>query len=219
VGYRTVADIFSQISRIYDRFLSAATAGRIHAWQRELISRMNASGNWLDVGTGTGEVLKKLGEDYSGFRVGIDPAAGMLRVAKEKCPGCFFIQALGEELPFKEKSFNNVSLSLVFRHLQDKEKFISEALRVLEERGKVGIIDIGRFKGTPVLLFLMRTVLKPIGLILFGRDKWNFFIHSVEESYTLDEIKSMFGRKGFELDYSSRRFFGIVQIAVFVKTA
>ncbi len=219
MGYENVADIFSQISRLYDRFLSTATAGQVHSWQRELISRMNPYGNWLDVGTGTGEVLKKLGDRYEGLRVGIDPAFGMLRVAKGKCPDCFFLQALGEELPFKDKSFKNVSLSLVFRHLQDKERFIEEAKRVLEEGGKVGIIDIGRFRGTPVLLFLMRTILKPVGSLLFGKEKWDFFIHSVEESYSLEEVRSIFEGKGFCLEYSNRRFFGVVQVAVFVRTA
>ena len=217
--YRGVAEIFSQISGIYDRFLSTATAGRIHSWQRELLSQMNPSGNWLDVGTGTGEVLRKLRDRYEGLRVGVDPAIGMLRVAKEKCGSCYFIQAVGESLPFKDGSFSNISLSLVFRHLQDKESFIEEAGRLLAEGGRVGIIDIGKFRGTPFLLFLMRTLLKPIGLLLFGKDKWDFFIHSVEESYSLEEIRSMFEGKGFSLSYRSGRFFGVVQIAIFIKTA
>ena len=217
--YSSVANIFSQISGVYDKFLSFATAGQVHSWQRRLISKMGSSGNWLDVGTGTGEVLKKLGESYSGLRVGVDPAFGMIRVAKEKCPGCSFLQALGEDLPFKDNSFRNISLSLVFRHLQDKRKFIKEAKRVLESGGRVGIIDIGKFRGTPLLVFLMKSVLKPIGLLVFGRDKWDFFIHSVEESYSLDEIKSMFEEEGFGLESSERKFLGVIQIAVFVKTA
>ncbi|WP_457601118.1 class I SAM-dependent methyltransferase [Hydrogenivirga sp.] len=217
--YRTVAEIFSQISRVYDRFLSLATAGQIHRWQRELIDNMEREGNWLDVGTGTGEVLRKLGIPYNRLCVGIDPALGMLLVAKEKCQGCHFVQALGENLPFRNGSFKNISLSLVFRHLQDKRAFIGEANRVLEPGGKVGIIDIGKFKGTPILLFLMRTVLKPVGLLIFGRDKWDFFIHSVEESYSLEEVKEMFGSAGFQPTYVSRRLFGVIQILVFTKTA
>jgi len=216
---RKVGEIFSEISGVYDRFLSWVTVGQVHSWQRELISKMNPSGNWLDVGTGTGEVLRKLGESYGGLRVGIDPAIGMLRLARVKCPGCFFLQAVGEELPFKDRSFKNVSLSLVFRHLQDKERFLGEAGRVLQEGGKVGIIDIRRFRGTKVLAFSMKTFLKPFGVLLFGNERWDFFTRSVEESYDLEELKGMFERRGFVLEYSGRRFFGIVQIAVFTKTA
>ena len=217
MGYQGVANIFSQISRIYDKFLNFATMGQVHRWQRELIAEMNPDGNWLDVGTGTGEVLRKIPQ--KNICVGIDPAMGMLSVAKAKCPQCFFVQALGENLPFGEGVFKNITLSLVFRHLQDKEAFVREAHRVLKEGGKVGLIDIGRFKGTGALLFLMRTLFKPLGLIIFGKEKWDFFVHSVEESYTLDEVLKMFREAGFEESYSGRRFLGIVHIVVVSKTA
>ncbi len=219
MGYESVANIFSQISKVYDKFLSIATAGRIHAWQRELISSMNPEGNWLDVGTGTGEILKKLTADYKGLRIGIDPALGMLEVARQKCLGCFFIQSLGENLPFKDNSLKNITLSLVFRHLQDKNAFLEEAHRTLEEGGKVGIIDIGKFKGTGFLLFLMKTVFKPVGLLIFGKDKWDFFVQSVEESYTVEEVKSMFEGKNFRVEKVSKKLLGSVYIITAVKTA
>ncbi len=214
--YRTVADIFSQISGIYDRFLNFATAGQIHRWQERLISLMGTEGDWLDVGTGTGEVLRKL--PRNGLRIGIDPAYGMLKVAKEKCVGCFFVQALGENLPFRNSSFDRISLSLVFRHLQNKLTFLEEAHRVLKSGGKVGIIDIGKFKGTGALLFLMRTLLRPVGNLIFGKEKWDFFIHSVEESFTLDEVVDMFESKGFKVLHKERKFLGIIHIVVAVKT-
>lgn len=215
---RVVAGIFSQISRMYDRFLGAVTVGRIHSWQRELVSGMNKDGNWLDIGTGTGEVLRKLGKEYAGVKVGVDPAFGMLEVAKKKCPDCYFVQAVGESLPFRDGSFGNISLSLVFRHLQDKDRFLDEARRLLADGGKIGIIDIGKFKGTGFVLFLMRTVLKPVGLLIFGKDKWDFFVHSVEESYTAEEVRSMLESKGFKVESVNRKFLGAVHILTAVKT-
>ncbi len=218
-AYRKVAEIFSQISGTYDRFLHLATAGRIHSWQRELISTMNPSGNWLDVGTGTGEILLKLGESYSGLRVGIDPSLEMLRVAERKCRGALFVQAVGEALPFRAGSFSNVTLSLVFRHLQDKMAFLEEAGRVLEKNGRLGIIDIGRFRGTFLLLLLMKTLLRPLGVLIFGGEKWAFFIHSVEESYSLQELENMLRLRGFRILEARRRFLGVVQIVTAVRTA
>jgi demethylmenaquinone methyltransferase/2-methoxy-6-polyprenyl-1,4-benzoquinol methylase len=219
VRYRTVADIFSQVSKVYDRFLSLATAGRIHSWQNELIAQLSKEGNWLDVGTGTGEILKKLKSSHRGILVGIDPAFGMLRIAKSKCPECYFVQALGESLPFRDRTFTSLSLSLVFRHLQDKLSFLEEAHRVLKEGGRIGIVDIGKFRGTGLLLFLMRTVLRPLGIVVFGGEKWNFFIHSVEESYTLEEVVGMLETKGFRVDYTNRRLLGVIHIVVATKTA
>ncbi|HHJ64460.1 MAG TPA: methyltransferase domain-containing protein [Aquifex aeolicus] len=219
MGYRTVADIFSQISGTYDFFLKVATAGRIHSWQRELVSLMNPGGNWLDVGTGTGEVLLKLGENYEGLRVGVDPSLEMLRIADQKCGSCFFVQGIGEALPFRNGSFSNVSLSLVFRHLEDKMAFLSEANRLLAENGRLGLIDIGRFRGTFLLLLLMKTLLRPLGVLLFGRDRWSFFIHSVEESYSIEEIENMLRLRGFRIQEVRKRFLGVVYIVVAVRTA
>ena len=212
MGYKTVADIFSQISSIYDRFLSFATLGRIHSWQKELIEDMGKGGNWLDVGTGTGEVLIKTGKDYEGLRVGLDPAEGMVLSAKRKCRNCGFVIAVAEELPFKEGTFSRISLSLVFRHLQDQQRFLKEAGRVLMEGGVIGIIDIGRFRGTGAILFLMRTVLKPLGNLIFGREKWDFFIHSVEESYSVEEVVSLLEKNGFQVLKVRRRMLGTVFI-------
>lgn len=219
MNYRTVADIFSQIGRIYDRFLGLATAGQIHTWQRDLIDTLGKEGNWLDIGTGTGEILKKLGDDYKGLRIGIDPALGMLEVAKGKCPGCHFVVALGESLPFKESIFSRISLSLVFRHLQDREAFLEEANRVLKPEGRIGIIDIGKFRGTGMILFFMKTLLLPFGLLIFGREKWNFFIHSVEESLSTDEVIELLSKHGFQVQTVEKRFFKAVYIMTAVKTA
>ncbi|AAC06632.1 class I SAM-dependent methyltransferase [Aquifex aeolicus] len=210
-----MAKVFSGASKVYDFFVSLATFGGIHRWQKELIERMGEEGNWLDVGTGTGEVLLKL--KNSDLKVGIDLALGMLRRAKEKCGDCYFLLADAENMPFKDKSFDRVSLSLVFRHLENKEKFLEEAKRVGKEKVRVGIIDIGRFKGTGVLILLMKTLLLPVGLLFFGRDKWEFFIKSLKESLSPEETRSMFTSFGFKEIYFSRKFLGLIYIQVFEK--
>ena len=219
MSYKTAAEIFSQISGIYDGFLSLITFGRIHSWQKDLIEDMGKEGNWLDVGTGTGEILIKLGESYEGLRVGLDPAEGMLRKAKGKCRSCGFVLGVAESLPFKEETFSKISLSLVFRHLEDQRSFLKEARRVLKEEGKIGIIDVGRFKGTGVLLFLMKTLLRPFGLFVFGKEKWEFFIRSIEESLPVEEVKRILKEEGFEVLKVRRRMFGTVFIMTAKRTA
>ena len=207
-----MASVFSGVAGVYDRFVNLVTFGGIHRWQKRLIELMEESGNWLDVGTGTGEVLRKLRD--SKLRVGIDIAPEMLKVAKEKCGKCHFLVADGESMPFKDESFERISLSLVFRHLESQERFLKEARRVLKKGGRVGLIDIRKFAGNKVLLFLMKTLLLPIGLLIFGKDKWEFFIHSVEKSFSLDEVEEMFRREGFRKVGEEKTFFGLVFIFV-----
>ncbi len=217
MNYRSVAQLFSQISGIYDKFLNVASGGRIHAWQRDLIDNMCPEGNWLDVGTGTGEILKKLGTEYKGLKVGLDPAEGMIRVAREKCLGSHFVVATAENLPFKDESFKNVSLSLVFRHLQDRRSFLKEANRILQQRGRIGILDVGKFKGTSFVVFLMK-LLTPVGSLIFSKDKWDFFIHSVEEALSPQEVEDLLTSEGFSVLEVKKKLFGLVYIVIGVKT-
>ena len=210
-----MSKVFSGAAKVYDTFLSLATFGGIHEWQRELIEKMGEGENWLDVGTGTGEVLLKL--KSSKLKVGIDLALGMLQRARRKCVGCHFLLADAENMPFKDRSFDRISLSLVFRHLENKESFLKEAKRVGKEKVRVGIIDIGKFKGTGLLIFLMKTLFLPIGFLFFGRDKWKFFINSLRESLSPNETRRMFESFGFREVYFKRRFFGLVYIQVFEK--
>lgn len=209
---KVVASVFSGTARVYDRFVSLATFGGIHRWQERLIELMEERESWLDVGTGTGEVLRKL--NSSKLRIGIDLSYKMLKVAKEKCGGCYFLVADGENMPFKDKSFDRISLSLVFRHLENQERFLKEAKRLLKKGGRVGLIDIRKFKGSGLLLLLMKTLLLPIGLLIFGRDKWEFFVHSIENSFSLEEIEETFKREGFKKVASERTFLGLVLIFV-----
>lgn len=207
---KVVGRIFSDVSRVYDFFLNLITAGRVNVWQKSLLNLMEDDDNRLDVGTGTGEMLKK--SKNEGLKVGVDLALGMLKEARRKCPQCYFLLADAENMPFKDSSFKTITLSLLYRHLADREAFLKEARRVLKEEGGIGILDINRIKGTPLLLFLMNYPIRPFGLLIFGREKWEFFIHSLENSLSLEEVKMSVERSGFKVEKLEKKFFGFVYI-------
>lgn len=207
---KLMSEIFDEVSKLYDPFLKAITFGGIDRWQKALIEFLDKEGNRLDVGTGTGEVLKK--STNRGLKVGIDLSMCMLKKAKDKCPYCYFLLADAENMPFKELSFRTMTLSLVFRHIEDKSAFLKEAYRVLEEGGQIGILDINKFAGTKLLSFLMRYPLKPLGLLLFGRERWDFFLHSLENSLSTLEVKRYLEGEGFRISRLNRYMLGIVYV-------
>lgn len=207
VNKKTVADVFSAVSRKYDFFLRLVTFGGIDRWQEELLRMSNGGARHLDVGTGTGEVLLK---SKSQLRVGIDLSLDMLKVAKEKCPECGLLLADAENMPFKDKSLDLMTLSLVYRHLINREEFLREASRVLKKGGELCLLDINRFNLTPLLVFLMKYPLKPLGLLLFGSERWDFFIHSLENSISVEKVKLELKTHGFEIKALKRRVLGLV---------
>ena len=87
-----------------------------------------------------------------------------------------------------------------------------EAQRVLKPEGRLAILDINRFWLTPFLVFFMKFPIKPLGLILFGRDKWEFFIHSLENSLREEELKRELESNRFKVIKTQKRLFGIVYI-------
>lgn len=207
---RTVGEVFSSVSKKYDFFLNLITFRRIDHWQRDLLNMLSPEGNRLDVGTGTGEVLLK--SQNKGMRVGMDLSLEMLKLAKSKCKVCKFVVADAENMPFKDSSFGSITLSLVYRHLLDRKAFLREAYRILEKHGQIAMLDINRFSLTPILIFLMKYPLKPLGLLLFGREKWDFFIHSLENSLSIEEVKKEFEEEGFEVLEVQKRLFGLVYL-------
>ena len=213
---KVVADVFSVVSSKYDTFLKGITFGRIDSWQKDLLTLMGNVENLLDVGTGTGEVLIKA--KSSRLRVGVDISLGMLKKAKSKCKECHFILGDAENLPFKDASFDAVCLSLVYRHLIEREGFLKEAQRVLKVGGKIALLDINRFFLTGILVILMRLI-KPLGSLIFGSDRWDFFVHSLENSLSVDQVEKEMGKYGFNKVREERRLLGLVYLLLFEKTS
>ncbi|MDQ7055712.1 MAG: class I SAM-dependent methyltransferase [Persephonella sp.] len=136
--------IFDSVVKRYDRFLKTVTFGLIDKWQEVLVKNTPAGKIPLDVGTGTGEVVKKIMQEYPEcLPVGVDVSFNMLRKAKEKNRDSFFLKASAYNLPFKDGSISSIYMSLVFRHLRPEES-IEEFSRILSNRGCIGILDISK---------------------------------------------------------------------------
>jgi ubiquinone/menaquinone biosynthesis C-methylase UbiE len=91
------------------------------------------SGKVLDVGCGMGFFSDKISK-YVSWVTGIDIKKSCIDLAiPEK--NVNFAQADAERIPFKDKTFDCVFCSEVIEHLINKEKGISEMIRVLKDNG------------------------------------------------------------------------------------
>ena len=111
---------------------------------------LEALGNWqfdslLDLGTGTGRLLELLAPLYA-RAVGVDASADMLAVARANLDRAGVANAqvrLGDiqHLPFTRNSFDVVTIHQVLHYLDEPERAISEAARVLRPGGRLLIVD------------------------------------------------------------------------------
>jgi ubiquinone/menaquinone biosynthesis C-methylase UbiE len=103
---------------------------------------MPQAGYGLEVGVGSGRFAAPLG-----VSVGVDQSEKMLGLARKR--GVDVRLGVGEALPFKDSIFDYVLIIVTLCFVQDAEKVIAEATRVLKPDGKViiGIIDKESFLG------------------------------------------------------------------------
>jgi len=220
---KTASSIFDRISKIYDFFLTIFTFGFINKWQRELVIKTPKKDTCLDVGTGTGEIIKKVKEKspYS-LCVGLDLSIEMLKIAEKKLEnyqGVLFIKGDIYNAPFKEKTFNSVFLSLTYRHLEH-ERLMTELSRILKEEGYVSIFDTGRVENEKLwsaFLFFIDKILRPLGYIFFSKEEYNYFVESLRNSTKIENLIERFHPHGYTVVYNRKVFLGIAYIIIFKK--
>lgn len=167
--------IFAKIARRYDRINRILSLGQERKWRRRGVRMLNP-GTVLDLGAGTGDT------DFEGRSVvGIDPVVEMLALS----PVGANAVAVGEQLPFREASFDGVFSAYVFRNLTSVDLTMSEIRRVLQPGAAVVIIDLSR--PTNALLRVLHRIgtaltLPLVGLVFAGAPKEYWYLHKTLDS-------------------------------------
>jgi len=129
-------DIFGRIAGRYDLINRVLSAGRDQAWRRTAVAHL-PMGRLLDLGSGTGAAAPIFGTREV---VALDPVREMLA----RSPHRARVVAVGEKLPFSDRSFDAVFSAYVIRNLTSIEDTLAEVHRVLRPGGVAAFVDLGR---------------------------------------------------------------------------
>jgi ubiquinone/menaquinone biosynthesis C-methylase UbiE len=136
----------------------------------------------LDVGCGTGTILKNLRDHTNINGYGIDTEENMIVEAKKKCPDMTIFVSDCIKTPFENNQFDIITSCMAYHHFADKQGFAKEASRIIKPGGHLYITD-------PRLPWIIR---KPLNLALR--------IHKITGHFgTPKEIEKVFLEYGFEL--------------------
>ena len=141
---------FHALTRLYDPVVALTT--REKTFKRALIAqaRLRPGLRVLDLASGTGTlaIWMKQAEPAAGIS-GVDGDAAIIAIARGKADAAGldidWNAGFSTALPFATASFDRVTSSLFFHHLQraDKARSFAEALRVLKPGGELHVADWG----------------------------------------------------------------------------
>ncbi|WP_135256737.1 class I SAM-dependent methyltransferase [Thermus caldilimi] len=134
-------DPFAPLAEAYEAWYETPLGAFVIAEEERALRWLLPPGeSLLEVGAGTGYWLKRL--PYA-KKVGLEPSLAMLRVGQKQVPEATWVAGRGEALPFPEKSFDAVLIFTVLEFVEDVERVLLEARRVLRPRGSlvVGILE------------------------------------------------------------------------------
>ncbi len=112
---------------------------RMEIFDSPLARALTSCQAWLDLGCGRNDLLA----EFVGARlqVGADPVRHPSLVRE---PGCHFVQARAKYLPFRDSSFQLVTMRQVVEHLRDPLAVFAEVHRVLKPGGRLLIVTTNR---------------------------------------------------------------------------
>lgn len=151
-----VKTIFSRTARQYEQFNKAASLGQDHRWLDKLVDLLPITHKTrvLDVAAGTGEVSFNICDHKPPASIMLtDYTPAMLEMARQRIARgdnhgvpieTMVVDA--QEMPFEDSSFDVVTMAYGIRNIPNRERALSEVLRVLVPGGTAIFLEFSKPK-------------------------------------------------------------------------
>ena len=204
-----VTEMFDTISNEYDGLNRVISFGIDVKWRNkvvEIVSKTNPD-NILDIATGTGDLAINLTSTNAKEIIGLDISDGMLEVGRRKIKSkqldniISMVIGDSEDLPFKDNTFDAITVAFGVRNFETLEKGLTEILRVLKPNGIFVILETS-VPTNPVYKFgyniYSKFILPTIGK-LFSKDKiaYNYLSESASVFPYGEALNNILRKIGF----------------------
>lgn len=203
-----VREMFAGIAKRYD-LLNHLLSGNVDKrWRRIVATRvrnklLSSGARVLDVACGTGDLALTLFEITGARVVGTDFCRPMLEIAASKSTDQIpFIEGDALALPFREGSFEAVTIAFGLRNLASVDGGLAELRRVLKPGGWVAVLEFSRPANAmlrPVFGLYFTKVLPLMGGLISGsRSAYSYLPASVQKFPDQQQLVLLMQRAGFE---------------------
>lgn len=203
-----VREMFAGIAKRYD-LLNHLLSGNVDKrWRRIVAERVreklsSSSSLILDVACGTGDLSLTLFENTGARVVGTDFCRPMLEIAAGKTSDRIpLIEGDALDLPFRDGTFEVVTIAFGLRNLASVEGGLAELRRVLKPGGWVAVLEFSRPANAMMrpLFGLYFTRVLPLmgGLVSGSRMAYSYLPASVQRFPDQEQLLLLMQQSGFE---------------------
>jgi demethylmenaquinone methyltransferase/2-methoxy-6-polyprenyl-1,4-benzoquinol methylase len=226
-GYQTVdkreksslvGQVFDSVAERYDVMNDLMSLGIHRIWKRVAINQcgVRAGHTVLDLAGGTGDLAAKHSERAgdSGCVVLADINESMVTVGRDRMidrghvGNLHYTLADAEQLPFRDNSFDCITIAFGLRNVTDKQRALESMFRVLRPGGRLLILEFSK----PVLPLLSKaydaysfTALPALGkLVANDADSYRYLAESIRQHPDQVTLQQMMETAGYErCDYQN----------------
>ncbi|MCL1803400.1 MAG: methyltransferase domain-containing protein [Eubacteriaceae bacterium] len=131
---------YRKLANRYDNGLAGKASKRFYDLLSEEVVLYNGM-RLLDVGCGTGALIKRLCNGRNIEAYGTDTDVKMVEIASRQYPDGSFQKTVSGRMPFTSESFDVLVACMAYYQFPDKSEFAREAARVLKPGGCLYIAD------------------------------------------------------------------------------
>ena len=204
-----VKKMFNGIAHRYDLLNHLLSGGIDIYWRKKAISKLDPKEGdaILDLACGTGDFAIETSKRELCTVIGADIALEMLKLGKDKIQSKYkgnripFVNADGEQLPFKNSCMNGVTIAFGIRNMGVITDALREMNRILMPNGKAVILEFSTptsklFK--KIYLFYFNVILPFVGrLISNDPEAYRYLPESVGNFPLIEKFVGLMEETGF----------------------
>jgi demethylmenaquinone methyltransferase / 2-methoxy-6-polyprenyl-1,4-benzoquinol methylase len=214
---KMVGNVFDEVSENYDLMNDLMSFGIHRLWKKVAIesSGLRADFKVLDLAGGTGDMVKLMKEKVKeeGLIVLSDINRKMLeegrdRLIDEGIEGINLAQIDAQYLPFKNETFDLVTIAFGLRNVTSKEKALKSILGSLKKGGKLIVLEFSKPTNESFReiydIFSFEVIPKIGEVIANTEESYRYLAESIRMHPTQDELKELMEKSGFiECNYDN----------------
>ena len=203
--------IFDNVVEGYDLMNDLMSFGIHRIWKRVAaeMSEIRPNSFFLDLAGGTGDMVKLMAPrlSHEGTAILSDINEKMLVSGRDKLidlgiSNFLSVQIDAQILPFKQDSFDVISIAFGLRNVTDKAKALNSVLDCLKPGGKLIVLEFS--KPTNEMLreiydiYSFEIIPKLGEIVLSSEESYRYLAESIRMHPNQEELKDLFEECGFE---------------------